>query len=154
MCAMTESSNGYPQIEATQAQEPSLTPAELREQRLIMIGLVIVGLVLLAGFVASVIFLLQPATPTDTIRDIFIIIMAFEFLVIGLALIILLIQLARLINLLQNEIQPILESTNETANTLRGTAVFLSENMVEPVVKLNGYMASLRRMLDLLNIGR
>ena len=83
-----------------------------------------------------------------------IIVLALEFAVIGLALVILLIQLARLINLLQNEIQPILESTNETANTLRGTATFLSENMVEPVVKLNEYLAVVRRMLDLLNIGR
>jgi hypothetical protein len=56
--------------------------------------------------------------------------------------------------LLQNEIRPILESTNETANTLRGTAVFLSENLTEPVIKLNEYAVALRRLVELLGLGR
>lgn len=151
---MNESSNDYPQIEAAQMQEPPLSPAELRKQRLIIIGIVVFALLVLVGLFFGVRALVNNAEFTTVLRDVMIIVLAFEFFVIGFALVILLIQLARLINLLQNEIQPILESTNETANTLRGTAVFLSENMVEPVVKLNGYMASLRRMLDLLNIGR
>jgi len=46
--------------------------------------------------------------------------MAFESLIIGVTLVILMIQLATLINLLQNEIKPILNSTNETVNTLKG----------------------------------
>ncbi|KAA3647959.1 MAG: hypothetical protein DWQ07_02925 [Chloroflexi bacterium] len=151
---MTESSNGYPQIEAPQTQEPELTPQELRQQRLMVVGAV-AFLLLLVGLLIGGIFLAIDNPETTTVfRDVMIILLALEFAVIGLALVILLIQLARLINLLQNEIQPILESTNETANTLRGTATFLSENMVEPVVKLNEYLAVVRRMLDLLNIGR
>ena len=46
-------------------------------------------------------FLLQPGTPTDRIRDVFIIVVALESLVIGVALIVLAVQLASLINLLQ-----------------------------------------------------
>jgi hypothetical protein len=60
--------------------------------------------------------------------------------------------LARLTNLLQNEIKPILESTNETVNTVRGTAIFVSENIVDPVVKLNGYVAALSKFFDLINL--
>jgi hypothetical protein len=78
-----------------------------------------------------------------------IIFMAFESLVIGAALIILVIQVASLINLLQNEVKPILDATNETVNTLRGTTTFLSENLVEPVIKLNSYLAGLRRFFQL-----
>jgi len=59
------------------------------------------------------------------------------------------VQLATLINLLQNEIKPILEATNETANTVRGTAKFLSDSAVEPVIKLNEYLAGLKKLYDL-----
>ena len=63
--------------------------------------------------------------------------------VIGVALVVLIVQLASLINLLQNEVKPILIATNETVNTLRGTSEFLSENVVEPVIKLNGYLGGI-----------
>jgi amino acid permease len=78
--------------------------------------------------------------------------MALESLVVGTALVVLIIQLATLINLLQNEVRPILKSTNETVNTLRGTSEFLSENLVEPVIKLNSYLAGLKRLFDLFGI--
>jgi hypothetical protein len=72
--------------------------------------------------------------------------------VIGVALIILIVQLASLINLLQNEVRPILTATSETVNTLRGTAEFLGENVVEPVIKLNGYLAGMNRVIELMGI--
>jgi amino acid permease len=75
--------------------------------------------------------------------------MAFESLIIGAALVVLIIQVAGLINLLQNEVKPILESTSETVNNLRGTTQFLSENLVEPVIKLNSYLAGLRKLLGI-----
>ena len=48
--------------------------------------------------------------------------------------------------------RPILTATNETVNNLRGTAEFLGENVVEPVIKLNGYLASMNRVIELLGI--
>ena len=117
-----------------------------------MTGVVIGVVVLLILLGVAIYLLLQPTTPTDKIRDVFIIVVALESLVIGVALVVLVVQLASLINLLQNEIRPILKATNETVNNLRGTAEFLGENMVEPVIKLNGYMAGLNRMLELMGI--
>lgn len=137
-------------IQATSKESPDAT----RNQRLTMVGVVIGVVVILATLVAFIVYLASPGTPTDKIRDIFIIFMALEFLVLGLALGILIIQLATLINLLQNEVKPILDSTNETANTLRGTAMFLSDNLVDPVIKLNEYLAALRRMMGLIKIAR
>jgi hypothetical protein len=123
-----------------------------RRQRTIAITAVIFLILLIAGIVAAVIGLLQPGAPTEKIRDIFIIFMALESLLIGVALIILIIQFASLINLLQNEVRPILDATSETVNHLRGTAEFLGENFVEPVIKLNGYLAGMQRMLELFRI--
>jgi predicted tellurium resistance membrane protein TerC len=131
--------------------ESSNPPETEQSQKYIVIG-IIVGVLLLLGLIGSVIYLIQPTSPTDKIRDIFIIIVALESFVIGVALIVLIIQLASLINLLQNEVKPILHATNETVNTLRGTAEFLGENVVEPVIKLNGYLAGMNRMLELMGI--
>ena len=117
-----------------------------------MVAVVAGAVVLLALLGVAIYFLLQPATPTDRIRDIFIIVVALESLVIGVALIVLVIQLASLINLLQNEVRPILKATSDTVNNLRGTAEVLGENVVEPVVKLNGYLAGLYRMLELMGL--
>jgi ABC-type dipeptide/oligopeptide/nickel transport system permease component len=137
--------------EPTALEEAVQREAE-RRQRTIAITAVIILIVLVAGIVAAVIGLLQENTPTDKIRDIFIIFMALESLLIGVALIVLIVQFASLINLLQNEVRPILDATNETVNHLRGTAEFLGENVVEPVIKLNGYLAGMQRMLELLGV--
>jgi hypothetical protein len=125
-----------------------------RRRRNIIIVLSIGGVLFVALIVFSIWYLLQPTTETDQIRDVFIIFMALESLVIGVALVVLVVQLATLINLLQNEVRPMLESTNETINTLRGTTAFLSENLVEPVVKMNEYLAGLRRVLELMGLMR
>ena len=123
-----------------------------RQMKRLMTGVIIGAIVLLVLLGVAIFFLLQPATPTDKIRDIFIIVVALESLVIGVALVVLIVQLASLINLLQNEVRPILKATNDTVNNLRGTAEFLGENMVEPVIKLNSYMAGLNRVLELMGV--
>ncbi len=111
------------------------------------LGWIIGAVVVLGLIITGLVFLLQPGADTARVRDIFIIFMALEFLLVGIVLIILIVQIARLTLLLQNEIKPILDSTNETANTLRGTAVFLSEHMIEPVLKMNQYLAGLNRIV-------
>jgi quinol-cytochrome oxidoreductase complex cytochrome b subunit len=133
------------------------SPENLRRQRLTMASIVIGVIILLAVLITCIVLLLLPTTDASTvtrIRDVFIIFMALESLLIGLVLVILIVQLARLTNLLQNEIKPILDSTNETVSTLRGTTAFLSANLVEPVIKLNESLAALHRLLEILGIGR
>ncbi|NTU57290.1 MAG: hypothetical protein HGA79_13670 [Anaerolineales bacterium] len=146
-----------PQLEPETPQTPA--PEELaaqdkqeKQMKRTMIAVVIGAVILLALLGTAIYFLLQPATPTDKIRDIFIIVVALESLVIGVALVVLIVQMASLINLLQNEVRPILKATTETVNNLRGTAEFLGENVVEPVIKLNGYLAGIYRMLELMGI--
>lgn len=119
-----------------------------------MIGVIAVVVVILILTIGAVWFLLQPTTDTERVRDVFIIMIAALTLIMGFVLVLLIVQLARLINLLQNEIRPILESTNETSRTLRGTAVFLSDNLSEPVIKLNEYLAAMQRFMEMINPGR
>jgi hypothetical protein len=90
---------------------------------------------------------------TAQIRDWAIIILAVESIVIGIALIALAIQMYSLIRLVRDEIKPMLESTNETANTVRGTTLFVSETVVSPVVNILSYFSALRGIVRAL-IGR
>ena len=80
--------------------------------------------------------------------------MAFTSIAIGLVLLILIVQIAELTNLLKTEIKPVIDTANETVNNLRGTTEFLGKNMVEPVVKLNEYIAALKKLTELLSLSR
>ena len=139
-----------PPPQAEQQMQPE--PAENNKKLIFIIVTAVVLLVLLCLLAIS--FLLLPSTPTDKIRDVLIIFVAIETGVIGVALVVLIVQIASLTNLLQNEVKPILMATKETVNTLRGTTEFLGENIVEPVIKLQGYLAGLIRMLELLGVRR
>lgn len=114
------------------------------------VALILGGIVLLALFIGAVYFLLV-SDKTATIRDIFIILLGFELALIGIASILLIIQTARLINMFQHEIKPVLDAANETMSTLRGTAIFMSDAFVQPVIKLNSQFASIRKALDMLS---
>lgn len=147
----------------TETQLPPTPPAPLpssqavdqeteKRNRQLIIIIIIAAIVFVALIGLAVFGLTRNAGVTQNIRDIFIIFMALESLLIGAALVILIIQLSSLINLLNNEIKPILDATNETIATLRGTSAFLSENLVEPVVKLNSYLAGLQKMFEMIGM--
>lgn len=153
---MRSTTHGAPELPGGSA---SFTAADASQRRMqdrrtstIILAASLSAVVLLAALGLGVYALLQPTAPTERIRDVFIIVMSLEGLVIGAALVVLLVQLASLINLLQNEVKPILQATSETVNTLRGTADFLGESVVEPVIRLNGYLASIRRVLELMGM--
>ena len=115
----------------------------------VIFGMVLVVLAVTAGIV---VLAGQSSEVTTKVRDIFIILLALEMFAIGTAMIILIIQVAALTNLLQNEVKPILNSTTDTVNTLKGTVKFLSNNVSEPVIKLNQSLASLNKLLELLKL--
>ena len=89
----------------------------------------------------------------DVARDIAIIVLAVESIVIGVLLSVLVIQVIRLVRLLREEIIPILNSTRETVGTVRGTASFVSDHLVQPVVKVASYTAGARQAISTL-LGR
>jgi membrane protein implicated in regulation of membrane protease activity len=115
-------------------------------------AVLVLALAVGAGFV--VFALARNPAQAETVRDIVIIFMGAESLLLGLALIILMVQLARLTALLQDEVRPMLRSTNDTIETLRGTTRFLSDNLVSPVIRANGAAAAVQRVVDLVRRGR
>jgi hypothetical protein len=72
-----------------------------------------------------------------TIRDIAIIIIAIQSIVIGVLIAVLIWQIWRLVKIVQTELMPIIEDTQATVKTVRGTAEFVSHNVVDPVIQTN-----------------
>ncbi len=126
-----------------------------RQQKTALILFSIFVVLFLAAVVAGIFYLSgKDAETTGRVRDIFIILLAFESLLIGTALVILVIQLAILTNLIQNEVKPILTSAKETASTLRGTSQFISKRAVAPIISVTSVMAGFRKITDIIGFMR
>lgn len=82
------------------------------------------------------------------IRDIAIIIIAIQSIVIGVLLGLLVWQVWRLVKMLQSEVQPILKDAQDTVSTVRGTTTFVSDNVVNPVVKTSSTLVGMRRTVS------
>lgn len=127
------------------------TPNEpLIPTKYIVIG-VIISLALMIGFFAFVLWAARyHAATIEALRDIFIIVLALESCLFGIALMILLVMVIRLVNMLEFEIKPILERTNETIGMVKGTTSFVSENVVKPMTTASSYAAGIRQGLKTL----
>jgi flagellar basal body-associated protein FliL len=135
-----------PQLPVVTPETASATNAA--DKKRITIVAIVIAIIVIALLVLGTIYLVNPShsDQTEQIRDVFIIFIALESFVIGVALVVLIIQLSNLINLLQNEIRPIINSTSETVNTLKGTAKFVSDNLSEPVIKINQLSAMIKQL--------
>lgn len=87
---------------------------------------------------------------TATMRDIAIIIIAVQSIVIGVLLGVLIWQIWRLVKIVQTEIRPIIEDTQATVNTVRGTTTFVSDTVVTPVIRSSSNIARWRRTISAL----
>ncbi len=133
-----------PPVEYTPPQ-PDRT--ELIPRLYIVIG-VIAALVVALLFIIGIIWLASTQAATvEALRDLMIIALALESCIFGIVLLLLLIMVIRLVNMLEFEIKPILQKTNETLGTVRGTTVFMTENVVQPVTRASSYLAGVRRGL-------
>jgi len=117
--------------------------------RRIYVVLGVIAALAIAGlFIWAVIWLARTqAAAIETVRDIFIIALALTSCLSGIVLMMLLIMVIRLVNMLEFEIKPILEKTNETVTMVRGTTAFVSHNVVRPVTTASSYLAGIRRGL-------
>jgi len=145
---MTETN---PQLPAT-TTTPSTAASKWTIKRITMIASgVLIGAILLIFVIGILLALLTDANQTapriQIIRDIVIIILALQGIVIVVALAVLILQVARLINLLQNEVIPILENTKDTLNAAKGTVEFVSDNVTEPLVRASAFTAGLRVLI-------
>jgi predicted PurR-regulated permease PerM len=102
-------------------------------------------------------FLFNAPNARVPLRDISVIILALESIVMLLLLIVVIGMLWWLIQTLEKKITPILDTTketvnnvSETVNTVRGTATFMSDTVVLPVIKAASYASGVKRAIQTL----
>lgn len=135
--------------EPTPGDVSELSPEEGRNV-LRTVGIVVAVLVVFTVVLAILYGLVSYPDLTSVLRDISIIVLALVTIVTGIFLIVLIFQLQTLIALLRDEIYPILDSVNQTANTVRGTTTFVSDAVVTPVINAASYASAVRQTLRVL----
>lgn len=131
----------------TQHESPPIpiTPQPVIKTWQVVLGVTLI-LVLTGLFIWLIIWLARTQAPAvEAVRDIFIIALALESCLFGIVLLILLIMVIRLVNMLEFEIKPVLQKTNETVGMIRGTTAFVSQNVVKPMTTVSSYVAGVRQ---------
>ncbi|MBN1877798.1 MAG: hypothetical protein JXA33_26490 [Anaerolineae bacterium] len=131
-----------PEEQQAQPTPEEQARAARRVQTLIIAG----GIFFFVLLIAVIVLMAKFPQATSVIRDIAIVFVAVETFLIGLAVILLIVQIQTLIQVLRDEIQPLLRSVNDTASTVRGTTAFVSHNVVSPFIKLSSTAAAVNQM--------
>lgn len=84
------------------------------------------------------------------LRDVFIIVLAIEALLIGLGIFVLILQTGMMISILQNQVRPILEDTQATIMKVKSTTAFLAKYAVQPIISVNSYSAGFKKLFSLI----
>lgn len=133
-------------------QPITLTAAERQMRRrmvLIGIGIAVIAVLILLGFAAMI-----AAGVIDEVRDILIILLATESLVIGGVTLFLLYQMIMLVTLLREDLIPLIQSAQETVNSARGTTVYVSRKIIVPSAKAATTVARLQATARVLFKGK
>lgn len=80
-----------------------------------------------------------------TVRDIAIILVAIEILIMNGLLIVLVWQVWRLIKMVSAELKPVIKDGQETVGTVKGSAEFVSASFISPLISASSRLAGLRR---------
>ena len=112
-------------------------------------ALAILVLVLIVVGIAYGLYQLGGAdqAPLERLRDIVIIFLAFQLLLVTIILAGIAAGLVFLIVVLKDQVIPLLHELTETARRLRGTTEFVTEEAVKPIVTAAGQIAKMRAMV-------
>ncbi len=134
------------------SRPPELSPEPIDKQPIIFGAIIALVIFFIFGGIGVWLFF-NPAAAA-VLRDIFIIYLGLGAFVIILLLIILVviaaylvIKINDLVQLLDREIKPILVKLQEIAVTTQGTATFLNDHAVEPVISTVSSVAAVRAIL-------
>ena len=81
------------------------------------------------------------------IRDLMIVFIALELALIFVSVSVLLVQVSRLVNLLTEEIAPLLDATQETVQTAQNTVEFAGRNVLNPMIEFSAFLTTLLSLL-------
>jgi ABC-type protease/lipase transport system fused ATPase/permease subunit len=120
-----------------------------RRMTLIGIGIAVIAVLILLGFAFMI-----AAGVIDEVRDIVIILLAVESLIIGGVTLFLLYQMIMLLTLIREDLIPLIQSAQDTVNSARGTTVYVSRKIIVPSAKAATTVARLQTMARVLFRGK
>jgi hypothetical protein len=84
------------------------------------------------------------------LRDLAIVILAALFILVGLLMVVLAVLLIGLAAMIRGKLGPILDSARGTLTNIEGTSGFVSETVVQPIVRVASFAAGARRAMGIL----
>jgi hypothetical protein len=120
-----------------------------------VVFMVVAGVLVLAALLLPIYLLFFAPWPTDgsyswliAVRDTSIIYSTMFMCVGAILFVIVTALLAFIAFTIRDHIVPALEKVDDTANTVKGTATFVSESVVAPIIKVAGAAAGARAMVQ------
>jgi hypothetical protein len=137
-----------------QNEPTAQTPAETETkskwtvQRIVFIGAGGLGGVIAIIFVVGLLLAFTSeleitALRIEYFRNLFMIVLGIEGILIIGSVAVLIVQIARLVNMLKRDVQPVLTTAQKTVNTAKGTVEFVGDNTVRPIIKASAFMSGI-----------
>ena len=119
-------------------------------------GILVILALLAAAMVAALTAAETWAPLVQIFRDILLLILLLEAVLVITAFAILMLQAAGFLIMLKTEVKPILDNARETTRLSRATAQFINSNAVDPLIQiksfLSGLLAFLRELIRIHNL--
>jgi hypothetical protein len=142
-----------PQAEDVAEESPKLSAGLGSSRKPAIIGGVII-VVILAVFVGLGVLLFNNPDATSRLRDIFIILLGIETMLICVLILLLLIALVYvalklydLTQFVEDEVRPMLNRADDAIRTVHSRTVFIADTAVKPVVDVMSYIAAVKSII-------
>jgi len=115
--------------------------------RRLPVGWILLGLAALALVLAFLVFLYTHPSIAAVLRDVLIIALTLQLILLTTVAIVLVYRLIRMVDWLQQEIQPVLHRARETVETVHGSSVFLGRHLARPAIEAASVAAGVTQAL-------
>ena len=141
---MAENVQSVPPADSTEVKPESKWTA----QRIVFLSAGVLGAIIALIFGIGLLLAFSgeleiTALRIQYIRNIFMIVLSFEGILIIGAIAVLIVQITRLVNMLKRDVKPVLTTAQETVNTAKGTVEFVGDNTVRPIIRASAFMSGL-----------
>lgn len=143
-------------LEPAQEESPERISAGLGASRKPAIIAAIVALAILAVLIGVGVLLFSNPPVAAVLRDIFIILLGIQTMIIGLLMIVAVVgiiyvalKLYDLIQFVENELRPMLQRADDAVRTVHSRTVFISDTAVKPVIDVMSYAAAVKSVIKI-----
>lgn len=142
---MAQNVQSAPQTPPVEAEK---TKSKWTVQRIVFLSSGILGGIIVIIFVVGLLLAFTgeleiTALRIQYIRNLFMIVIGLEGMLIIGAIAVLIVQITRLFNMVKRDVKPVLTTAQDTVNTAKGTAEFVGDNAVRPIIRASAFASGL-----------